>query len=367
MKRLTPLLRHSLFTLVGLGCATLGACKKKSDDDSETQSPYGMSDDDDLPSSGSDDGPSDEFGEDEEEEGDDELGLGSGNDDRWDKPLAKLPPRTKARKKCRGRGKRRKCKMVDPKPGISASYGVREFMGPFRFGMSPAVVIKRLSKDIDAEYKKRMEGVDDPQEQDRHRNWRRAEVSKIRENHVKFNGQNHRWSASIVQHDFEDDANEEMIWMREGDNKSFYFFKDDELWKIVRAYDPKGFEGKDFAKVVEDDWKKAFGPSPKSEKIKDTRSTDILLAYYEWQSSENGTVRAFDLSAVQGAYVLAVMDRGVEGRIGKRLPNSARTQGKVGGNVEGELKDVIGGSDVCYDEDGKMVESRRRCKEIRGF
>lgn len=240
-------------------------------------------------------------------------------------------------------------------------------MEPYRFGMPPESVIRRLSKSINADYDERMKGVNDPTEQDKHRRWRRQEIDKIRANHVKFDGRNHRWGASIVQHDFEDDANEEMIWVPEDNVKSFFFFKDGELWKVVRAYDPRKFEGKEFAKVIEEDWKTQFGPSPKNHKVKDTRSTDVLLDYMEWQSSENGTVRAFDLSAVQGAYVLAVMDRGVEGRIGKRLPNVERSQGKVGSSVDGAVKDVVGGSDVCYDEDGNMIESRARCKEIRGF
>lgn len=306
---------------------------------------------------------SDNFSEDELEAGGDEEEYGEEEDERWSKALAELPKRPALRKKCRGKGKRRKCKMVDPKPGIAASYGVREFMGPFRFGMEPKAVIYRLSKAVHQEYEERMAKAKDPEVQDEVRQWRRAELDKIRKHHVKFDGKGRsNWGASIIEHEFEEDANEEMVWQRVDNRKDFFFFKDEELWKIVRAYDTSNFEGKDFQKIIEDDWKKQFGVSPEVKKAKDQRTGNVVMTYIEWQSSENGTVRAFDLSTVQGAYVLTALDRGMEGRIGVRLPNVDRSSG-----VKEEVKEVIGGSDVCYDDDGNMIESRERCKEIRGF
>ena len=37
-----------------------------------------------------------------------------------------------------------------------------------------------------------------------------------------------------------------------------------------------------------------------------------------------------------------------------------------GGEFTGDVSDVLGGSDLCYDDEGNMVEDAERCKQIRG-
>ncbi len=289
----------------------------------------------------------------------DDLGLGEdaeggmGEEAAEASDLPKLPPKAKPVKKCRGRGKKRTCKMVDPKPKVSAAYGVRTMMGPFRWGMSPQQVLKVLARDIEAEYEKRQKKAKSPLEQDRNRAWREEQLKALKAHHVKFvSAARHRWGVSLIQYEYEDDADEEMIWVRANPTlKKFYFFKDGELWKIFYAYSLDTWPGKSFAEIVEEKFKKWFGPSPKEKVKTDPETGNIVLRYLEWESLGGEKVRAFDMSDVHGVIALVLVDGKTEARIGERLPNTGKKE-----ELDESLEDVVGGSDVCYDRDGNIVE-----------
>ena len=290
---------------------------------------------------------------------DDDLGLGEDADGGMDgettaaSDLPKLPPRAKPVKKCRGRGKKRTCKMVDPKPKVSAAYGVRTLMGDFRWGMSPGQVLKILSKDIEDEYKKRQAKAKGAMEQDANRRWREEQIQALKANHVKFtSSSHHRWNVSLIQYEYEDDNDEEMIWVRANPTlKKYYFFKDGELWKIFYGYSTDTWPGKTYAQVVEEKFKKWFGPSPEEKVKQDPKTAAVLVRYNEWTGLNGEKVRSFDLTQVHGVIALVVVDGNAERRIGERLPNRP-----VEEEVEDSLSDVMGGSDVCYNKSGDIVE-----------
>src|SRR5690349_15358913 len=56
-------------------------------------------------------------------------------DEAKGKKAPALPPKAKPVTKCTGKGKKKVCKEVDPKPEVSASYGVVAMMGDFTWGM----------------------------------------------------------------------------------------------------------------------------------------------------------------------------------------------------------------------------------------
>ena len=155
-------------------------------------------------------------------------------------------------KKCKGKGKKKECKMVDPKPKISAAIGTRTLLADFRFGMTPMHVFKLLIKEIDAEYEKKQASAKDATEQDRNRAWRKDSIGLLKANHVKFTqASKHRWGVSLIQYEYEDDSNEEMLWIKANSSlRKFYFFKDDELWKVLYAYSTDTWPGKTYEDVV---------------------------------------------------------------------------------------------------------------------
>lgn len=268
--------------------------------------------------------------------------------------LAELPKPAKPVNKCTtvkvGEGKKKKtekqCGLVDPKPEVSASYGARTLKGDYRWGMSTKDVFKLLSREIEKEYEERQKKAGaDAMAQDSTRSWRNEQLQDLKANHIRFkSASKHRWGVSLIQFEYEDDTEEEMLWVKANPTlRKFYFFKDGRLWKIFYAYSPDTWPGKAYADVVEEKFKKWFGISP-AEKVKqDPETAAPLVRYFEWKSSDGDRVRSFDMTQVHGVVGLAVLDARAEDSIGERLPNVGRDD-KFTNAVEG----VLGGSDLCY-------------------
>lgn len=304
------------------------------------------------------------FGGDEASVDDDEFGFDDEESDLEDdgsevavSELPKLPERGKPTKKCKGKKKNRTCSMVDPKPEVSAAYGARTLKGDFRYGMSTRDVFKLLSREIEAEYQKKQENAgDDAMKQDEARAWRAEQLQDLKANHVKFkSASKHRWGVSLIQFEYADDSQEEMLWVKANPTlRKFYFFKDGELWKVLYAYSTDSWPGKAYADVVEEKFKKWFGVSPEDKVKQDPETAAPLVRYYEWKSSDGDIIRSFDLSQVHGIYMLAVISEKTEEYLGERLPNVS--EDKEFGDAVG---DVLGGSDVCYDENGEIEECKK--------
>jgi hypothetical protein len=304
--------------------------------------------------------------EDGEEEGDDEDMLADREEEEpaAEEPAAedpkaksakgpKLPPRAKPVTKCTGKGKKKVCKEVDPKPEVSASHGVVALMGEYTWGMSPDAVFKTLTKDIEKEYEERQKKAKDALSQDANIKWRKEQLQRVKENHVKFaKAANHRWGVSLIQYEYEDDNNEELLWTRTDKGlRKYFFFKDGELWKIVYAYSTDMFPGKTYDMVVAEKFKKWFGPSPVDKAKKDPKTGTPLVSYLEWTAMKGEKIRSFDMTSVHGVMMLVVVDGKAEKRIGERIPNLKKDE-----SVQDVVGDVLGGSDVCYDKSGNIVE-----------
>lgn len=275
-----------------------------------------------------------------------------------------LPEIKEPTKKCKGKGKKRKCEMVDPTPEVTAAHAARKFLTGYRWGMSPEQVLKRLSGDIEEEYAQKQKDAQSAVEQDQNREWKRQQIDNLALNHIKFETRaNHKWGVSLIQFDYQDDENEEMVWTRANANlKKFFFFKDGELWKVVYAYSQQSWPGETHKDVVEKHFKKWFGVSPE-EKVKQHPETKApILRYLEWKTTDGDIVRAFDQTAVHGVHVLSFIDGKAEEYIGERLPNVKQDDAFVD-----SVSDVMGGTDVCYDEEGNLIEDASRCAEITGL
>ncbi len=269
----------------------------------------------------------------------------------------KLPKRAKASEKCKtvgkGKDKKKECGMVDPKPEVSASHGVYAIMGDFRWGMTPPQVYKVLAQDIETEFAKRQSAAKGATSQDANRRWRQEQLASLKSDHTKFTkASKHRWGVSLIQYEYQDDNNEEMLFIRTGTGlRKFFFFKDDELWKVLYAYSTDVWPGKSYDDIVKEKFKKWFGPSPQSKVKQDPETAAPLVRYNEWTSMDKEKVRSFDLTAVHGVIGLTVVDGNAESRIGERLPDGRRED-----DYSDVVGDVLGGSDVCYDKNGDISE-----------
>lgn len=304
-----------------------------------------------------------------EEEEENLIGAKTGYDEKSDDEslaeefgeLAALPEIQEPKEKCKGKGKKKECKMVDPTPEVTAAHGARRFLSNVRWGMSPERVMDQLTKELEVEYDKKQETAADAVEQDKNREWLREQRDVLAQNHVMFEERaRHKWGVSLIQFEYEDDANEEMVWVRSNANlKKFYFFKDGELWKVLFAYSENSWPGKKYEDIVKEKFHKWFGVSPE-EKVKTHPETNApLLRYNEWKTTDGDIVRSFDMTDVQGSMVIALIDGDAESSIGERLPNMEKDETFVD-----DVSDALGGTDVCYDDEGNLIESAERCAEL---
>jgi len=158
------MLKRSLIiaALLGFGLTADTGCKK-----TPTKAP--VEDDESL---GEDDTPPEGVSEDNEDDmisyasddtGDDGELPGEGTD-----PAEKVE-RPEVKEVCKGRGKKRKCKMVDSNPKLSASLGVKALIKGYEWGMGPEAVLAQLSKKIERQYAKKQKKTSDRMMQDRNR------------------------------------------------------------------------------------------------------------------------------------------------------------------------------------------------------
>ncbi|EDM77542.1 hypothetical protein PPSIR1_09570 [Plesiocystis pacifica SIR-1] len=292
------------------------------------------------------------------EDEDEDANLDASYGERPELPALKSPE-----EKCKGKGDKRTCEMVDPQPDVTAAHGARKLMGRYRWGMDVRTVMAQLEKDIEDEYAERQAKTTDAVEQDKNREWKREQIAEIAKNHVKFEeAAHHRWGVSLIGHEFVDNEGEEMVWVKTATLKKFYFFKDDELYKIIYAYGMQAWPGQTYQQILDDKFKKWFGVNPERKAEIDEETQIKLIDYVQWDSRDNDRVRAFDMTAVHGAFVVSVVSGEAEERYGVRLP-TRQDQGEFSGDVA----DVLGGSDICYDEEGNMIEDEARCEELRGY
>lgn len=272
-------------------------------------------------------------------------------------PKKKLPKRAKAVKKCKtvgkGKEKKKECKLVDPKPKVSASHGVVALLGDFRWGLSPRQVFTLLSRDIENEYTARQKKSANATDQDANRRWRSEELAQLKRNNIKFTtGSKHRWGVSLIQYEYADDNDEEMLYIASGNGlRKFYFFKNGELWKVFYAYSTDVWPGKTYDQIVEEKFKKWFGPSPEQKTKINPKTEQPIISYLEWKAMDGEIVRSFDMTSVHGVMVLAVIDGNAESSIGERLPNMGKEAG-----YSDVVSDVLGGTDVCYDANGDISQ-----------
>jgi hypothetical protein len=253
----------------------------------------------------------------------------------------------------KGKAKKKECTMVDSDPKLSAQIGVKALMKGYEWGMSPENVLTQLARSIEAEYGQRQKDATDANAQDRNRNWKKEQLDELRRGNVKFTANSkHKWGVSLIQFDFADDNGEEMIWTKSGANlRKFFFFKDGGLWKVIYAYNKEKWPGKEYEVVVDESFKKWFGPSPEAKVKQDPKTAAPLLRYYEWSAKDGEKIRSFDLTAVHGVVMLTVIDSRIEASLGERLPNIKDDE-----SFSSDVGDVLGGSDVEYDKDGNIIK-----------
>ena len=95
---------------------------------------------------------------------------------------------------------------------------------------------RRTRSEIDDRYEEKIKATTDVSVQDKLRKEKKAELARTSGTYVKFDGKKTGWDVSIVENEFAHGTGESMMerWENEGgkNNRRFFFFKDEKLWKM---------------------------------------------------------------------------------------------------------------------------------------
>lgn len=118
-----------------------------------------------------------------------------------------------------------------------------ELMNGFKFGMSHDEVIKALSKQVEDKYADQLKAASpDVAAQDRIRANRKKEIDAFAKSYVKFEAKTTGYDVSMIDDEFAHNTGESMLdyWPQDRP-RTFFFFKDDKLWKELVLFDLSKF------------------------------------------------------------------------------------------------------------------------------
>jgi hypothetical protein len=202
-----------------------------------------------------------------------------------------------------------------PKVSEQTTRAIGELAGKYKWGMSPDEVIKIIEASIKASYTDKIKKASSLLDQDKLRDEMNADVNKVRESLVKFTGQRSSWDISIVDQEFAHKNNEAMLIYWEANQRRFFFFENDKLWKQFIALNADLFEGKtfeEFAGMIAG----RYG-EPQKIMTTDGRGKETL-GHLEWAAAGDYALKAVDQTSMYGSFCLVLAQKSVADGIDKR-------------------------------------------------
>ncbi len=240
------------------------------------------------------------------------------------------------------RKKKRKAKKKEPPKVDTRAIG--ELMGGFEWGMSPKQVQKILSDRIDEKYKEQIaEKASDVYEQDRLRAKAKKEKKKLKKSFVKFKGQRTGWDVSIIDEEFAHKNDESMLvfWEQDPEKKvnqrRFFFFVDDQLYKMYIAFDAQMFpEGKRKFVYFHEIMEKRYGPGELV--FEDDKYGGQNIKHVHWKD-DSYYLRAVNRLSFYGTFCLALSDSKVERWLSDRRAERNPMANKGNAVIDSVLED----------------------------
>lgn len=233
-----------------------------------------------------------------------------------------------APKKAKAAKAKKEKKEVVKQASEQTKKAISDLAGRYKWGMSPQQVIDMITVDIKKAYDEKFKKTRAPAEQDRLRADMNAEITKLRESLVKFDGQKTSWDISLVDKEFAHKNQESMMIYWEPTQRRFLFFHEDKLWKQFIALNAELFEGKTFKEFA--DMVAARYGEPKRVTSTDIRGKEIL-DHLEWPPAGDFFLTAVDHTNLYGNYCLVVAQKSILDQMAKRRADANPDKGYKSG------------------------------------
>jgi hypothetical protein len=233
------------------------------------------------------------------------------------------------------------------RPRKKKSPPISEALKELTWGESHFKVMKYIEKLIKKRYKTAISSSFDGLKADKLRREMKAEIDSLKDHYVEFNGQRTGYAVTFIKDDFAQNNGETMLKFDEGSRQRYFFFRYDELWKIVVSYPvmpDSSFES--FLKQVQGKYGRA-----KKQDWETPHGGGRHLVRALWEDDKTRLVLE-NKASFYGCYVMKLVSR-VKGNEITKLHNSKKKAGKVnldepqkigGGNIDifGEEEEVDG-------------------------
>jgi hypothetical protein len=243
-----------------------------------------------------------------------------------------------------------------PKPAVTKvdPEAIKELMGPFKWGMSPDEVLVVVETQITERNADAFKAATDAAEREGVKKKSKAELGKVKGSLTKFDGKPGGWDVSIIEGEFGQKNDEEMLVYNDLDRgqQRYFFFLDGKLWKMFIAVNMEGFQGKkfmDFAGFMEARYGQAkVHTKPNAEGIEE-------IDYIWWRTADI-FLRAIDLNRFYGAFCLAISDQKTEEYIYARREERNPTPGKRTTVVDSVTEDKTKPIDSKADPNRNVID-----------
>ncbi len=196
-------------------------------------------------------------------------------------------------------------------PAASSSE-LNKLKGEFKWGMSSDEVVAKVQDRVRAAYQDRLnKSANDPTRNDRLRKEMMTEQEKVKNSLVKFDEQKTGYDVSIVDREFLRNAGESMLVAKEESATRYFFFDNNQLYKMFLAFDKEILQGKsfrEFGKLMQ----KRFGKAREVTVEDRTKAgVRVKLDHFIWSSKGGDTLRLVDRSEFYDVYCLVIYDSAV--------------------------------------------------------
>lgn len=230
-------------------------------------------------------------------------------------------------------------------PSLDAALG-----GP-RWKWTSQELMGHIERRLWDDYKSAKKALPGPLEIDRLRERTLKLVVDMKAHFVRFEKGSQDYRVSIVDQDFKRGTDEAMLPWNTPEGQQYWFFVQDQLWKLVLAYNADQVQGqavKDFAKTL----RGAFG-KPVDLVFDDEGGGEDLVAV-KW-ADEDTQVELRDRRDPYGTFTLSLTCRSIEGRIAELRGETAGLGVAGGGGANDALIDDIM-TDAGADGGGNVVD-----------
>ena len=183
--------------------------------------------------------------------------------------------------------------------------------GDYKWGMSPTEVTEKIQDRVRATFDERLsKTANDPSRHDRLRKEMMAEVEKVKQQVIKFDGAKSGYDVSIIDQEFLHKAGESMLVAKEETATRYFFFKDDRLYKMFLGFDKEMLAGKSFREFGQL-MQARFGKAKEITVQEKTKAgVKSKLDHFLWTKGGDG-LRLVDRSEFYDVYCLVIYDGGV--------------------------------------------------------